>query len=387
MLSDRVETLTVWTTTLYRGGVVELKEKTPRLLEQDIFFKICPPGLSTGYINQPYLESNSSRPEYSNTEIRVVEKNIYAHGFGTLKVGLITVYAGEFKLGWRHGVGIGVIVSYQTNGEKHYIGKYQGQWNYNFRHGYGELETLNGTVIKGEWKVDQLNGAVIEIDPLGKRYLGYYENGKRHGVGQYQWTNNQVTTFIYDHGCVVWQQNQSNQEKEDMSVVETVINELSSRVNIKEQFLTDESDLPIGSEEPPSTGPPKLAQKKWLKQFQNETLPKLNSDLKKATKINLDIDVESFNTAPSLWTLSVYDMKLVIRPIIEAVWMLSEDSFYKEALNEKERTIKIVNSPKQRELKLTNVNNVVTVEMTFEIGENSRLEKISFSNKLLTALI
>ena len=45
------------------------------------------------------------------------------------------------------------------------------------------------TLIEGQWLNDELQGYGRCIQALGDCYTGYYQDGKRHGSGKFQWYN------------------------------------------------------------------------------------------------------------------------------------------------------------------------------------------------------
>ena len=76
------------------------------------------------------------------------------HGKGKFRFANGSVYDGEWKLGYRHGLG-----EWKEGGHddsKHDV--YKGQWAHDLKHGKGRMEFANGDIVIGTWKHDRLNG-------------------------------------------------------------------------------------------------------------------------------------------------------------------------------------------------------------------------------------
>lgn len=84
-------------------------------------------------------------------------------------------YDGEFLYGMRHGKG-----SHEFRGEI-----YEGEWKWDYRHGWGTLSLGDGSKITGEWQSGKPHGFTTIIDTKGTVvYEGEFKEGKRHGLGR-----------------------------------------------------------------------------------------------------------------------------------------------------------------------------------------------------------
>lgn len=52
------------------------------------------------------------------------------------------------------------------------------------RTGFGELRTKDGDILKGQWKMDRLNGVRKISYSNGKEFIGSFLEGVKHGIGQ-----------------------------------------------------------------------------------------------------------------------------------------------------------------------------------------------------------
>ncbi|XP_065063181.1 MORN repeat-containing protein 2-like [Rhopilema esculentum] len=57
------------------------------------------------------------------------------------------------------------------------------------RTGYGELTGSDGTVYKGDWDADKMNGKGSLFHVNGSRYEGDFVNNMMHGYGTYTWSD------------------------------------------------------------------------------------------------------------------------------------------------------------------------------------------------------
>eukprot|EP00401_Gymnodinium_catenatum_P068164 CAMPEP_0117480862 /NCGR_PEP_ID=MMETSP0784-20121206/12606_1 /TAXON_ID=39447 /ORGANISM="" /LENGTH=361 /DNA_ID=CAMNT_0005275307 /DNA_START=48 /DNA_END=1133 /DNA_ORIENTATION=- len=84
-------------------------------------------------------------------------------------------YEGEFLNGMRHGKG-----NHEFRGEV-----YDGEWKWDYRHGWGTLSLPDGSQVKGEWQCGKPHGFVSMMDRKGTIiYEGEFRTGKRHGLGR-----------------------------------------------------------------------------------------------------------------------------------------------------------------------------------------------------------
>lgn len=93
-------------------------------------------------------------------------------------------YVGETLNGERHGHGVMTYNNYYS--EKPNICRYEGQWQYDKRHGFGKAEFPDGSVYEGEWQNGLRCGFGIwyfKKDKTIKAYSGYWLNDVFHGKG------------------------------------------------------------------------------------------------------------------------------------------------------------------------------------------------------------
>ncbi|KAG2374572.1 hypothetical protein C9374_010591 [Naegleria lovaniensis] len=87
-----------------------------------------------------------------------------------------SIYTGEFKHGWRHGVGT---IQYADG-----ITKYEGEWDCDRRTGNAKIVYLEG-VYTGQVKDGRRHGNGSFTYSNGDVYEGHWENDKKHGKGVY----------------------------------------------------------------------------------------------------------------------------------------------------------------------------------------------------------
>ena len=61
---------------------------------------------------------------------------------------------------------------------------YEGEFKNGLSNGYGKYVSLDGTTYKGSWLNDKQNGYGNESYPDGSSYNGYFKNGKKNGNGK-----------------------------------------------------------------------------------------------------------------------------------------------------------------------------------------------------------
>jgi len=78
---------------------------------------------------------------------------------------------------------------------------YSGQWQFNSMHGYGEFRWADGKKYVGYYIHDKKEGFGIYYwaKPL-RVYLGFWKNGKQHGVGKYFNGNKPAKYGIWKNG-------------------------------------------------------------------------------------------------------------------------------------------------------------------------------------------
>jgi hypothetical protein len=67
--------------------------------------------------------------------------------------------------------------------------KYVGKWQDGKRHGQGTMTYPDGAKYVGEWQDGKRHGQGTYTYPDGAKYVGGYKDGKRHGQGTYTWPN------------------------------------------------------------------------------------------------------------------------------------------------------------------------------------------------------
>jgi hypothetical protein len=67
--------------------------------------------------------------------------------------------------------------------------RYEGEYRDGYRHGVGTQFYADGTSYEGEWRNGQMNGNGTRIYPSGDRYEGEWSDGQRQGRGTYVWAS------------------------------------------------------------------------------------------------------------------------------------------------------------------------------------------------------
>jgi hypothetical protein len=67
--------------------------------------------------------------------------------------------------------------------------KYIGDWQNSKRHGFGTYLWKNGDKFSGYWVNDKMAGEGRYTFASGEKYIGYFLNNKRHGKGTYTYNN------------------------------------------------------------------------------------------------------------------------------------------------------------------------------------------------------
>lgn len=114
------------------------------------------------------LSSKSMRFTRDNDEEYIGARNSENEktGFGVLKKIDGTIYAGEWKLNMRSGLGIEIGVD-----------NYAGQWRSNVHHGIGSIVQDNGIIYSGQWKNNKRDGWGTLFFPNGEILSGFYSKG------------------------------------------------------------------------------------------------------------------------------------------------------------------------------------------------------------------
>ncbi|CAF3829674.1 unnamed protein product [Rotaria sp. Silwood1] len=115
-------------------------------------------------------------------------------------------YQGEFRYGKRHGYGVyyypnkeewaGKWLNDQTNGRGIRTfpdgSRYEGEEKNAKKHGYGTYCFPNGDIYDGEWVNDKQNGKGTFIKPEGIQYNGYFRNNLKHGYGKMKYADGKI---------------------------------------------------------------------------------------------------------------------------------------------------------------------------------------------------
>ena len=81
------------------------------------------------------------------------------------------------------------------NGEK-----YLGEWQNSKKHGQGTYNHLNGDKYIGEYKNDMMGGqGTYTWKKSGNKYIGEWENNKQHGQGIKTYTDGRIEEGIWKH--------------------------------------------------------------------------------------------------------------------------------------------------------------------------------------------
>ena len=129
----------------------------------------------TYYINNTKLKIGAFK--YNNNSIykgMINNKNL-REGFGKLYLPDGSIYKGFFHNNKMEGRGRYLNI----NG---YV--YEGEFKNNLSNGYGKYIGLDGTTYKGSWIEDKQSGLGDISYPDGTRYTGNFKDGKKHGKGK-----------------------------------------------------------------------------------------------------------------------------------------------------------------------------------------------------------
>lgn len=115
------------------------------------------------------LSSKSMRFTRDNDEEYIGARNSENEktGFGVLKKIDGTIYAGEWKLNMRFGIGI------ETG-----VDNYAGQWRSNVHHGIGSIVQDDGIIYSGQWKNNKRDGWGTLFFPNGEILSGTFKKDK-----------------------------------------------------------------------------------------------------------------------------------------------------------------------------------------------------------------
>lgn len=136
------------------------------------------------------------------------------HGVGELRCASndVLIYKGEWERGKVHGRGIYYYYSEADpdmsgvnaigEGSSVLLGKYEGEFNTNLRHGLGKYTMPDGSFYEGEWQNNERCGRGSMFWADGSYYEGQWRFNQRHGTGTLktsdgfhydgQWANNSM---------------------------------------------------------------------------------------------------------------------------------------------------------------------------------------------------
>ncbi|KAL2487318.1 Phosphatidylinositol 4-phosphate 5-kinase 9 [Abeliophyllum distichum] len=122
-------------------------------------------------------------------------------GYGKLQWPSGALYEGEFSGGYMHGSGTYTRPDNMT---------YKGSWRLNCKHGLGYQIYPNGDVCEGSWIRGTLEGPGKYTWANGNVYLGNMKGGKMSGKGTFTWTNGDsfegswLNDLMHGFGVYTW---------------------------------------------------------------------------------------------------------------------------------------------------------------------------------------
>jgi hypothetical protein len=175
------------------------------------------------------------------------------------------VYRGEFRLGKKSGYGIYITTNKQYRGNK-YVGYFQdGQ-----KHGKGSYQYANGDSFVGEFKNDRRNGFGLFTFKNGDRYEGEFKDDKRNGRGTF-------TRITGEQFIGVWADDVLLKESEQIvSAVAKRNPEKKPRSHESKSTSTTTSESPINSAPPSATVPRKAENLPEIQLTANASSPDSN---------------------------------------------------------------------------------------------------------------
>jgi hypothetical protein len=125
--------------------------------------------------------------------------------YGVIKSVTGEVYTGDLLHGVKHGQGS---MNYQGLTDF-----YSGQWQNDFRSGYGMKLWPDGASYHGDWLNGAMHGAGIFTYPNGDKYIGEFRNDDRHGAGvlkrftddavlEGEWKNDEIIKGVVEESSV-----------------------------------------------------------------------------------------------------------------------------------------------------------------------------------------
>lgn len=110
-------------------------------------------------------------------------KNGRLHGWGEVEYRGGDCYRGMFKDGKRSGYGIMSINQYNNVINQYVPARFEGEWKFNKRNGYGEMEWPDKSKFSGQWSNDCRVQGKLEM-PDENYYEGTFQNDLMHGLGK-----------------------------------------------------------------------------------------------------------------------------------------------------------------------------------------------------------
>mmetsp|Transcript_10640 Transcript_10640/g.10711 ORF Transcript_10640/g.10711 Transcript_10640/m.10711 type:complete len:350 (+) Transcript_10640:52-1101(+) len=126
----------------------------------------------------PYINGGTYKGQWNQN---------FKEGFGVQKNADGTKYEGEWKMGKRHGRGTLWIKKH-----KQYVKQYAGEWSSDRMEGSGFYYYDNGDVYRGSWVKSKRSGHGLMEYPNGDVFEGAWLNDKKHGPGTYYAENGNV---------------------------------------------------------------------------------------------------------------------------------------------------------------------------------------------------
>ena len=155
----------------------------------------------TYYINNTNLKIGAFKYNNNNIYKGMINAKKLREGFGKLYLSDGSIYKGFFHNNKMEGRGRFLNI----NG---YV--YEGEFKNNLSNGYGKYIALDGTTYKGSWSEDKQSGLGDISYPDGSRYTGNFKNGKKHGMGKMIFSdfNSYEGNFYYNiiqgEGTYIW---------------------------------------------------------------------------------------------------------------------------------------------------------------------------------------
>lgn len=343
------------------------------------------------YLPNPF-EAAKDNKSITSPDVRTVQASAggkpasAATGKGTLihKASGSLVFKGSFENGFRSGVGIAPI--YAPDGT--YQGIYRGEWKFSMRHGKGEMTYPDGGVFQGTWDHDRKNGPGIDTMASGGKFFGYWRQDLRHGQGRFSWMIcSQFEVREYDNGKRVMSIDK-RQGEIDKDRAEAEIVDYFKSLPVKVASLNGGEALEetTDANEKPESGPmAKIpAANDFLNKAKTQVIPKAVKDISDTLgAVTFSVDEASFTKSNAasiaVWMLGAVSGAHTIVPLTKAIQNMCADSFVKEVLQEKLKSITLVNGPAYS---VTISGSTLTITGAFDKGEAADLNQADLEKKL-----